>query len=255
MGILGFDTMPFVISIASALIVGGAIFIYMRARISDLERSHVEQARVLRTFIAQQQQQHHQQQLQHMVGRAPTVGPVDASVVAPSERPKERIVVSEDGSDCESDIGSEYETDSVSNDSMSDVSEASSAQLTADLETRVIELSGTLQSEAIGSSAPAVVVDDAPDYHKMKVDPLRVLALKKGLIENMEQGKKMRKPAIISLLVGDVDVDKTVDDDKVEGEGDDVEAGGDDAVETVDVDADDDDVDASGDNANDDDGN
>ena len=62
MGILGFDAAPFVISIAAALIVGGAIFIYMRARISDLERSHVEQARVLRTFIAQQQQQQQQQQ-------------------------------------------------------------------------------------------------------------------------------------------------------------------------------------------------
>jgi len=211
MGILGFDATPFVISIAAALIVGGAIFIYMRARISDLERSHMEQARVLRTFIAQQQQH------QHMIAHAPpttacTAPPQTnlnaATVVAPAEGPKERILVSEDGSNGESDLGSEYETDSVSDSIVSELSDVSSTHPTADLETRVIELSGILQAEVLPDIEPAVI-EDSPDYHKMKVDPLRVLALEMGLLENMEQGKKLRKPALISLLVGEIAVDKT----------------------------------------------
>ena len=191
----GFDLSHIVVSVAAALVIGGAVLVYVRSRLGELEKSHIEQARVLRTFIAQQ---------------ALALQPVDASPAevtsAPSpaiQAPRERIMVSDEES--MSDASSEYESDTLSDCSIQELNDEEETHPDSDLlETRVVELapSTSVDEQAEGS------LPEELDYHKMKVEPLRALVVERGLVGGAEAAKKMKKAAVVALLVGEVEVNK-----------------------------------------------
>lgn len=114
MELLGSST---VISVVVSLAIAACVFVYLRGRIAELERLHVEQARILKSFIA------HQQQLMIQGGGVPMPRPPMPTqqqiVSAPAQTaavPREKVVVSdeEDGS------GSSYTDSDSDNDSDSD---------------------------------------------------------------------------------------------------------------------------------------
>lgn len=118
--ILGSST---VVSVVVSIAVAGAVFVYLRARIAELERLHIEQARILRSFIAHQQQMF----IQGGTGadRAAADAKEPASESAPSTiangatplppaTPRDKVVVSDE--DSESYTDSSDDTNSTSSD-------------------------------------------------------------------------------------------------------------------------------------------
>jgi hypothetical protein len=106
---------PIAISVIITLVVTGAVFLYLRARISELEKLHIEQARILRSFIAHQQQVMTQRPVQPTMDLTPTTTEVNEQAVVP----RDKLVVSD-----ESDSSSEYTDDDSDSDDGSDGSES-----------------------------------------------------------------------------------------------------------------------------------
>ena len=194
----GFDLSHIVVSVAAALVIGGAVLVYVRSRLGELERSHIEQARVLRTFIAQQANA-----LKPLEAPSAEVASAPSPVV---ESPRERIMVSDDGSDSEeaSDCSSEYESDSMTECSIHELQnvEGTVADEANNAHTRIVELSPQ------DTMMDAVSQPEEQEYHKMRVDALRSMALERGLVESTDAAKKLKKPSLVSLLVGEVEVSK-----------------------------------------------
>ena len=191
----GFDLSHIVVSVAAALVIGGAVLVYVRSRLGELERSHIEQARVLRTFIAQQA-------LALQPGEAPT-GEVASAPSPVIGAPHQRIMVSDEESG--SDDSSEYESDTLSDCSIQELDGEDDLPAESDpLETRVVELAPS----PTGIANVEVSVPEELDYHKMKVEPLRALAVERGLVEGADAVKKMKKAAVVALLVGEGEVNK-----------------------------------------------
>ena len=201
------DLSSTLLSVVCSLIIGGAVYFLMKRRITALENLHVEQARLLKSFIAQQQ-------AMLMSGGQPTMNnQMDRSTNEPvpanmEENPQTRILVSDGSEEEESDAGSYIEeSDSADDRSSSGISDSESY------------VSDTIEQEAIpdvvASSAPvesAKVIhlefgDDFPvadsepiNLSKMKVDNLRALSVEKGLFQSLDEAKKVKKNAIIDML-------------------------------------------------------
>ena len=201
------DLSSTLLSVVCSLIIGGAVYFLMKRRIAALENLHVEQARLLKSFIAQQQamlMSGGQHTMNNQMDRS-TNEPVPANM---EENPQTRIIVSDGSQDEESEASSYIEeSDSADDRSSSGISDSESY------------VSDTIEQEAIPdvimSMSPvgtAKVIhlelgDDLPaadsepiNLSKMKVDNLRALSVEKGLFQSLDEAKKVKKNAIIDML-------------------------------------------------------
>ena len=140
---------PTVISAIISLVLAGGVFVYLRARIAELEKLHVEQARILRSFIA------HQQQVMNS-------HPMQPGNIAPANNgnvlPRERLVVSDD-----SDSSSEYTDDSSSEGSTTNEEQVVSLDINDDsnshIKTITSEITMMPQSDEVngGDESPTLI--------------------------------------------------------------------------------------------------
>ena len=138
---------PTVISAIISLILAGGVFVYLRARIAELEKLHVEQARILRSFIA------HQQQVM-------TSQPQQQVNIAPANNnngnvlPRERLVVSDD-----SDSSSEYTDESSSEGSTTNEEQEVSLNINDDSNSHIKTITSeiTMMPQSEGGDSPTLI--------------------------------------------------------------------------------------------------
>ncbi len=137
---------PTVISAIISLVLAGGVFVYLRARIAELEKLHVEQARILRSFIA------HQQQVM-------TSQPHQQGNIAPANSngnvlPRERLVVSDD-----SDSSSEYTDDSSSEGSTTNEEQEVSLNINEDSNSHIKTITSeiTMMPQSDGGESPTLI--------------------------------------------------------------------------------------------------
>ena len=209
MGLIDFSST--LLSVACSLIIGGALYLYMRRKISALESLHVEQARLLKSFIAQQQS---------MIiagggGVVTPAGNVLSSQNEPvptsiEENPQSRIVVS-DNSESESDNES-YDEDDASS---SGVTDSESSYESDELEdSNIEELSSPTRSPQVSPEPPTehrtIQLDlgdgfpaaepEVTNLSKMRVDSLRTMALENGVVNSLDEAKKIKKQTLIEMI-------------------------------------------------------
>ena len=216
------DLSSTLLSVVCSLIIGGAVYFLMKRRITALENLHMEQARLLKSFIAQQQA------MMMSGGQAAMNSQLarnNNEPISPNtgENPQTRIIVS-DGSEGEESDASSYveESDSVDDRSSSGISDSESyVSDTIEAEPIPDEISPTVQVEGakvihleFGDELP--VADSEPiNLSKMKVDNLRALSVERGLFQSLDEAKKVKKNAIIDMLenIGSSGVEVSKEDD------------------------------------------
>lgn len=266
MSVANFGISPILISIITSLVVGGAVFIYFRKRIAELESLHMQQAQILRSFISRNPPQAFAG-VMPIPGSSPTTssGALGAGMpVTPSSNvttDKSRITISDgEAESSENDSASdssEYEYSSDDNESiLSSNSDKTIEEADENNETRVVELenavdmiveSALVQSNMEFDSVPHDIkmielapvsqnnqgesardadgesssdseddntdnVDETEEssdsvspvstvnYRQMKVDELRSLVISKGIVNSIDDAKKIKKQELVTLL-------------------------------------------------------
>jgi hypothetical protein len=219
MGLIDFSST--LLSVACSLIIGGALYLYMRRKISTLESLHVEQARLLKSFIAQQQS------LIMSGGGGGVVTPAgnvlssqnEPQSTSVEENPQSRIVVS-DNSDSESD----YEEDDESSSGVTDSESEYESDTLED--SNIEELSSPTRSPQVSPEPPSEhrtiqldLGDDFPapepepevtNLSKMRVDSLRAMALENGVVNSIDEAKKIKKQTLIEMIEAHQNQSETV---------------------------------------------
>ena len=161
MSVANLGVSPILISIITSLVVGGAVFIYFRKRIGELETLHMQQAQILRSFISRSQSQP-----QAFVAQPQSVNSANLAMAGPPSNQLDapKITISDGEAQSSEDSGeeiseSEYETSSVSGDSVAAYSSDGDDNVRIvpiENETRTVELEGNaamkVESELITSN-------------------------------------------------------------------------------------------------------
>lgn len=214
MELLGSST---VISVIVSIAIAGGVFVYLRGRIAELERLHVEQARILKSFIAHQQ--HIMIQGGGGVAMVQPDVPMQRQIVSTPPQtelvPRDKVVVSDEGSES----GSSY-TDS---DSESDGDQSTTSVDDGD----IVELvhSDRIENQPMDvvhdiTMVPVGVIDThiaADDVHSIKVIDMSSVvddATLSTLIQTHDTRSKVSPVSSSSESSDEEDSDDDDDDDK-----------------------------------------